>query len=255
MKPRKYIVFDLDETIGHFYKMSSLYNTIWDYSDKQINLQLLLELYPEVFRPGIMKIFEYLKQKKIKDKSIKVVIFTNNMGPKSWTNAIKRFIEKKINYKLFDHVITGWKINGKINEPLRTSYMKLLRDFKRATGCKNKDKILFLDDQYHEDMNKKMVTYLHLKPYKKNISNKILLNRFLRSSNNKIVKLNNWEDFISLYNEHYGDDDDDSEQSYHTNNGTMLSGQIFPAVRNFIEPSIKKTIKKKSKGHKKTRRL
>ena len=257
MKPKKYIVFDLDETIGHFYKISTLYNTIWDYSDKQINLHLLLELYPEVFRPGMMKIFEYLKNQKIKNKSIKVVIFTNNMGPKSWTNAIKSFIEKKINYRLFDHVITGWKINGKINEPDRTSDRKLLSDFKRATGCKNKDKILFLDDQYHEYMDKKMVTYLHLKPYKKNISNKILLNRFLRSNNNKIVKLNQWDDFISVYNSHYGHDkeDDDDDDLYHDNNGHMMSGQIFPTIRKFIELSSKKTIKRKTKGHKKTRHL
>ena len=244
--PKKLVVFDLDETIGHFYNISTLYNTIWDYSNKQINLYLLLELYPEVFRPGMMKIFEYLKNQKIKNKSIKVVIFTNNMGPKSWTNSIKSFIEKKINYKLFDHVITGWKVNGKINEPYRTSYMKLLSDFKRATGCKNKDKILFLDDQYHEHMDKKMVTYLHLKPYKKKVSNKILLNSFLRSNNNQIVKLKQWDEFISVYNSHYDRDteDDDDDDFYNEGDGKIISSQILPGIRKFIELSSKKTIKR-----------
>ena len=95
MKSKKYVVFDLDETIGHFYKISTLYNTIWEYSGKQINLHRLLELYPEVFRPGMFKLFEYLKQEKIRNKQIKVVIFTNNMGPKSWTNAIKVLLKIK----------------------------------------------------------------------------------------------------------------------------------------------------------------
>ena len=255
MKINKYIVFDLDETIGHFYNISTLYNTIWEYSGKQINLHLLLEIYPEVFRPGMFKLFEYLKQQKMKDKTIKVVIFTNNMGPKSWTNSIKSFIEKKINYNLFDNVITGWKVNGRINEPDRRSYMKLLSDFKRATGCTNRDKLIFLDDQEHPHMNKKKVTYLHLKPYRKELSNKILLNRFLRSNNNKVVALKDWEDFISLYNIHFGEDKDEDSHLYHMHDGKVTSSQIFPAVKKFIESSKSKTIKKKSKQHKKTRKL
>jgi len=227
-------------------------------SGKKINLHHLLDLYPEVFRPGIFKIFEYLKQEKMKSNKIKVVIFTNNMGPKSWTNSIKSFIEQKINYKLFDRVITSWKINGKINECCRVSYMKLLSDFKKGTGCQNKDKIIFLDDQYHEQMDKKKVTYLHLKPYKKNISNKILINRFLRSNYNKIANLNNWENFISRYNSYYGydkDDEDNDNSLYESNNGKMISSQILPAIRKFIETNDNKTVKLKSKEHKKTRRL
>lgn len=255
MKSKKYVVFDLDETIGHFYKISTLYNTIWEYSGKQINLHRLLELYPEVFRPGMFKLFEYLKQEKIRNKQIKVVIFTNNMGPKSWTNSIKSFIENKIKYKLFDNVITGWKVNGRVNEPKRSSYMKLLSDFKKITGCSNRDKIIFLDDQYHDYMDKKKVTYLHLKPYRKNISNKILLNRFLRSNNNKIVKLEDWEEFISLYNIHYGEDKEEDSDLYHMHDGNVTSSQIFPAVKKFIEDNGEKTLKKKKKQHKKTRKL
>ena len=133
--------------------------------------------------------------------------------------------------------------------------MKLLSDFKKITGCSNKDKIIFLDDQYHDYMDKKKVTYLHLKPYRKNISNKILLNRFLRSNNNKIVKLEDWEEFISLYNIHYGEDKEEDSHLYHMHDGNVTSSQIFPAVKKFIEDNGEKTLKKKKKQHKKTRKL
>ena len=53
-----------------------------------------------------------------KNKWLKVMIYTNNNGPKSWTYDIKHYIEKKLNYKLFDKIITAWKVNGKpLNSP------------------------------------------------------------------------------------------------------------------------------------------
>ena len=48
----------------------------------------------------MIQLFKYLNLKK-KNKWLKVMIYTNNNGPKSWTYDIKHYIEK-INYKLFD---------------------------------------------------------------------------------------------------------------------------------------------------------
>ena len=55
----------------------------------------------------------------------------------------KSFIENKIKYKLFDNVITGWKVNGRVNEPKRSSYMKLLSDFKKLLDVQIKTKLYF----------------------------------------------------------------------------------------------------------------
>ena len=56
----------------------------------------LLDLYPYIFRPGIFEILKYLKNKKSKNKNLKVIIYSNNMGTPRWANMIKRYIENKI---------------------------------------------------------------------------------------------------------------------------------------------------------------
>ena len=43
-----------------------------------------LDVYPHVFRPDMFKIFNYLKRQKKRNKELKVLIYTNNIGPKSW---------------------------------------------------------------------------------------------------------------------------------------------------------------------------
>ena len=47
---------------------------------------------------------------------IKVIIYTNNIGPKSWVFNIKKYIENKIQGKLFDKIIPAWKVNNIIYE-------------------------------------------------------------------------------------------------------------------------------------------
>ena len=59
------------------------------------------------------------------------MIYTNNNGPKSWTYDIKHYIEKKLNYKLFDKIITAWKVNGKIYEKCRSGHEKSYKDLKK----------------------------------------------------------------------------------------------------------------------------
>ena len=110
--PKKLIVFDLDETIGHFEEFGRFIDGLAALSEggqfqhhhktnafehiTQKHFDELLDLYPEFFRPHIFTIFKQLAKRKKRDKHLKVAIYTNNMGPRSWTLHIKNYIEHKI---------------------------------------------------------------------------------------------------------------------------------------------------------------
>ena len=97
----KYIIFDLDETIGHFTQLGIFWDTIQVVLNKKLNqsyFNKLCNLYSKFFRPGIFSIFKYLIHCKKKNKNIKVVIYTNNQGEKTWTILIKNYISQKLNY-------------------------------------------------------------------------------------------------------------------------------------------------------------
>ena len=71
------------------------------------------------------------------------MIYTNNNGPKSWTYDIKHYIEKKLNYKLFDKIITAWKVNGKIYEKCRSGHEKSYKDLKNVPNSSKNRQNLF----------------------------------------------------------------------------------------------------------------
>ena len=100
-------------------------------------------MWPKFLRPGIFDILETIKKVKKKDKCLKVVIYTNNMGPRSWTLTIKKYLERKIKYPIFDKVITAFKTNSKTR--CRTTHSKTYSDLFRCTYG-SKSKYMFLDD-------------------------------------------------------------------------------------------------------------
>ena len=184
----KVIVFDLDDTIGHFEELSLFLaglqsivsNTI---SDKYI--YNLLDLWPKFLRPGIFDILETIKKVKKKDKCVKVVIYTNNMGPRSWTLTIKKYLERKIKYPIFDKVITAFKTNSKTR--CRTTHSKTYSDlFRCAYGLNSK--YLFLDDQEHQQMIHSNIKYLHLVPYDYGMDFNKMIQTFISSKYGSLVK-------------------------------------------------------------------
>ena len=84
----------------------------------------LLDIFDLYLRTDILKILNYLKNKKEKNALDKVIIFTNNQGPKDWGNKIKNYFNYKLKYNLFDQIIGAYKVNGKQVERLRTSHNK-----------------------------------------------------------------------------------------------------------------------------------
>ena len=210
MKTQKIVVFDLDETLGHFVQLGMLVDSIEQVSQKQFtqsDFNNLLDLYPELIRPKMFKILEYIKHKKKKNECNKVIIYTNNNGPKRWGNFIKKYFEHKLKYPLFNDLIGAYKINGVINEPRRTSQEKSYDDLQSISKINKNQEICFLDDMYHPKMIHKKVYYIYLPKYKFFFKTQTLLDRFINSSlynkfNNNLSKSNYYNQISFLCNKY-----------------------------------------------------
>lgn len=202
MNTKKYvIVFDLDETIGYF---SDIY-IFWNLLNNYINhynidykyLYNLFDLFPEIFRTDIFKLFKILKIKKENNLCDNVMLFTNNNGPTYWVTLIKNYIHEKINYKLFDQIIRAFKVNGNIIEPDRTTNNKKYSDLLNCTKLPKNTEICFIDDSYFKEMIHDNVLYIQLRPYYYYIDFKLITNTFYNNNINLFkTSYNHFEDYI-----------------------------------------------------------
>ena len=185
MKSKLAVVFDLDKTIGYFTQIAVVMDAVEDTLGRELTLQEFynfLDLYKYVFRHEIFKIFKYLKKKKKTNKQLRVLIYTNNMGPKSWVYKIKKYIEYKLNYKLFDRVIAAWKVGNEIYESKRTTHNKTYNDLLDCSRLGSNYKILFLDDMDHRDLRlNRQVTYLKVDEYEIKKTFCDLITKFVKS--------------------------------------------------------------------------
>jgi len=169
----KIVVFDLDETLGYFVQFGIFWDSIDKYLKNKNKINKLVEtdfaalfdLYPEFLRPNILNILTYLKKKKKKNQCHKVLIYTNNMGPREWAQKIIAYFEGKINYKLFDQIIAAFKINGKQVEICRTTHSKTHEDLIKCTKIPADTEICFIDDVFYPDMANDSIYYINIKPY------------------------------------------------------------------------------------------
>lgn len=186
----KIVVFDLDETLGYFMELGMFWDALKSYiKTKQIKIEInqdlfnsILELYPEFLRPNIVDILTYLKKKKEKRNCSKLMIYTNNQGPKEWANYIMNYFENKIGYKIFDQIIGAFKIQGKRVELCRTTHMKTHGDLIKCTKVKANTEICFLDDVYYPDMSNDKIYYINVKPYVYDLDFNDMITRCLNSN-------------------------------------------------------------------------
>lgn len=169
----KIVVFDLDETLGYFTELGIFWDCLKKYliieninkSVTQLDFNNILDLFPEFLRPNIINILTYLKNKKNSKCCHKMMIYTNNQGPKEWAHHIIEYFEEKLNYKLFDQIIAAFKVNGKRVEICRTTHDKSHKDFIKCTKLPMNAEICFLDDVIHPEMINDNIYYINLKPY------------------------------------------------------------------------------------------
>ena len=259
----KIVVFDLDETLGYFTQYGIFWDSLSNYLKNknknelsQTDFNLTLDLFPEYLRPNIINILNYLKNKKKTNCCHKMMIYTNNTGPREWAKHILSYFENKINYKLIDQIIAAFKINGKRVEICRTTCNKTHKDLIRCTKIPIDAEICFMDDCFYPDMTHENIYYINIKPYYYDLSFEDLLNRFKNSEIGKKI-IENDKDFdklmmenISLYNYKCLDKNKDEYEI-----DKILGKHIISHLQIFFNRSTKnKTIKnrinKKNKTYK-----
>ena len=196
-KYKKVVVFDLDETLGSFGQLGSFCMLLDDYyndDNKAYSIfNELMDLYPEYPRPYILNVLRYLLQKKKDGKCKAVMIYTNNQGERAWVEHIKTYFETKLKSKIFEQIISAFKVDGKIVEVNRTTHDKTIDDFFRCTKLPKDVEICFVDDLFHPKMEDENVYYIHVKGYKHYLPSSVIIKRFLNSSLAKEMKNNSAE--------------------------------------------------------------
>ena len=250
--PHKIVVFDLDETLGYFTEFGIFCDCLNNYfknnNYSEKNFNLLLDLYPEFTRPKIMNILEYLKNKKKDNKCNKIMIYTNNQGPKSWAIHIKNYFNTKLNYVLFDQIIAAFKVHGKPVEIGRTSHDKTIDDLIRCTKIPKDVDLCFIDDVYHAGMVNDNVYYINVKAYKHSLSLNYMLNKLLKSTLSKDITNNKKQEFISFMEMEF------NKYNYHMIHKTsgeqeidnIVGKKILQHLKHFFYEKNDKTYKRKS---------
>lgn len=255
----KIVVFDLDETLGYFVEFGMFWDALNEYLKyknfqhelNQTDFNKILDLFPEFIRPNIIKILNYLKEKKQNSDCKKLMIYTNNQGPRTWSYMIKNYFENKANYELFDQIIAAFKVGGERVEIARTSHNKSHKDFIKCTKIPENTQICFLDDTYHPEMIHDNVYYINVKPYiydleytnmaRRLISNK-LYQQYIKNEDEFILFI---KTFMNKFNHTYIKK---SEESHEID--IIVSKKILSHLKVFLEDN---TCSNK-KGKLKTRR-
>lgn len=184
----KIVVFDLDETLGYFTQYGIFYDSIINYlkiknkpSLSEDDFCNILDLYPECLRPNIINILTYLKNKKKNNCCHKMMIYTNNTGPREWARNIISYFERKIHFKIVDQIIAAFKINGKRVEICRTTQNKTHTDLIKCTKIPVDAEICFMDDCFYPEMSNDNIYYINIKPYYHDLPFEVMIERFKQS--------------------------------------------------------------------------
>jgi hypothetical protein len=205
----KVVAFDVDETLGNFSQFSYFGHTLGQYFNKPDIMYRyfndLVDLYPEIIRPNMVRILDYIRKKKNAGVCSKVMIYTNNMGPDKWVAHIRSYFENKLRAMkqsaaggglaivppLFDHTIGGFKPHNERTAsasssasayPERTTTHKTVNEFIRCGRLPTDIEICFLDDIEHPKMVDERVYYIKLQAYHSYIPFEMFVVRFLNSA-------------------------------------------------------------------------
>jgi hypothetical protein len=243
----KIVVFDLDETLGYFTEFGIFWDCLNKYlksenknSLTQENFNEILDLFPEFLRPNIINILEYLKKRKKSKCCHKMMIYTNNQGPKEWAHNIVSYFESKIGQKIFDQIISAFKINGKHVEICRTSHVKSHKDFIKCTKLPASAEICFLDDNFYPEMANDNIYYINVKPYYHDLDFEYMITKFsgcaygekIISDNSHFIKF--MSDGFKKYNYDYIKKPSDEYEV-----DKILGKQIMLHLGEFFNRSIK----------------
>lgn len=248
-KSNKIIVFDLDETLGCFTEIGIFWEALENFYEINLlneSFYDVIDLFSDFLRPNILNILEYVKNKKINNECDKIMIYTNNQGPKSWVTMISNYFNNKIGYKVFDNIIAAFKISGKIIEFNRTSHYKSVEDLIRCTHITPNTEICFIDDQYHPLMNMNNVYYINVKPYIYSMPYEEMAEKYYNHQKDNIkVKKEEFINFIINYMKQYN-----YPIKIKSNDETELDKNVGKKIRINLEEFFKKDKKQNTRKRK-----
>jgi len=202
----KIVVFDLDETLGCFVELGMFCDALektLDTQIEQVHFFEIMTLFPEFMRPNIINILSFLLDKKKRKHCKKIMIYTNNQGPRSWTENIAAYFSHILGENVFDDIILAFKVRGKQVEICRTSHNKSVKDLVNCTKIPKDTKVCFLDDQFHPEMEHDNVFYINVKPYTANIPFKEMADRYYAKYNSSNIEQDAFHKKISDYMKRY----------------------------------------------------
>lgn len=173
------VVFDLDQTLGCFTEIGmfwSALNKTMGYHSKE-HFFKVMDTFQEFLRPKIFTMLKNILIKKSQGKCVKIMIYTNNNGPRSWVQMIADYFEYKLGEHVFD-IISAFKFNNNVIEICRTSDSKNTPDLLRCANVEPGTNICFFDDMYHPLMKDDNLYYINIKPFYYSIPYNIMSERY-----------------------------------------------------------------------------
>lgn len=247
------VVFDMDETLGHFSQLyifwSILKEYFFKYGHNYTNNDFfnLIDIFNLFLRPEIITILNYLIEAKKNKKCDKIMIYTNNQGPKSWAESIRDYFHNKLKYEIFDQIIGAFKVKGKQIEIGRTSHYKSIKDLINCTKLPEETKILFIDDQHYPEMESDNVVYLHIKPYIYNYKFIDMINSFYTNNHQLIEKLGGHKIYYNFFKNKVRNYNDITENKTQLEEDIdkILSKKIIQHLSDFFKTRRTDTTKKR----------
>lgn len=180
---QKAIAFDLDETIGSFADLYSIWTNLESSSRTQQNFNVLIELYPEFLRVGILSILRFIQKKIAKDECKPIYLYTNNQCEHpQWIDHILSYLEWKLgSTNLFAKPVCAFKIQNRRIEPNRTTHEKIYKEFVKCTMLRATE-LCFVDDVAYAGMKHRRVYFIQPPAYMHGLSSAQILLRFESSS-------------------------------------------------------------------------
>ena len=206
---KKVFVFDLDETIGCFTELYTLWcfilrnYTIPTNNDYEIQTLFneLLDLFPEFLRKHILKILKYIHEQREKGRCHRVYLYTNNQCEYiQWVKHIVVYLDWKITEgksTLFEKPICAFKIGNTVVEKRRTRHDKTWSDFIACSLLPRKTEICFLDDKQYKQMRNDRVYYIQPPPYYHSLPHQVIYERFCASPIHQRLTPNNHQPPLS----------------------------------------------------------
>jgi hypothetical protein len=209
----KVLVFDLDETLGSFSELQWIWSALVavqgpgsgaggtpgdankrkdENSPKEI-LRILLEIYSEFLRPGIVQILQYVANRKLKGDCMAVFLYTNNQHPAPWVDLLVEYFNEVVREctgieQIFDQTIRPFKIGGDIVEWLRTGHDKSYEDFIACTRLDpNYTEACFVDNSDFVAMKHPKVYYIRPCSYHHKLTPHDIIERFVLAETSGIL--------------------------------------------------------------------